>query len=427
MTQAENILSSPVKIGSLTLKNRMVMAPMAVHAPQPDGRPSEQTLAFFEARAKGGFAMIIVGGSYSTKRSMFESAVTSGLRFVEESYVPDFKRMADAVHAHNVPIIAEMVAGFGPMAVPRPDQPAIAASPKVVTVPEDRFPRGVIVPGGLTTPEAKEATIEQIREVEQDVVATAINMHRAGWDGVEVAAHMSYFPATFLSPRYNKRTDEYGGSAQNRARMLFNMVSGIREALGREFIVGLRITANDYMPDGQGAKGFAEVAKEVEKAGIDYVALSTGSYETMDTSVPLVDGALVDSGDARIFKEMLSVPVIIQGIHEPARAAKAIADGSGDLIMLARPSLADPNYARKVVERRPETIIKCVRDHHCMRRMLMNIPVRCDVNPQTGRESRKGRPPPLRRLVEAPIENAMLAITSSRSLTKIAMKFRKSH
>jgi dimethylglycine catabolism A len=311
------------------------------------------------------------------------------------------------------------------MAIPGPGRPNIAASPKAVVIPEERFPHGVIVPGGITTPTPVEATIAQIKELEAEVVATADVCRRAGFDGVELAAHMSYLLATFLSPRSNWRTDEYGGSPENRGRILANITAGIRKAQGPDFVIGLRLPANDYAPDSQGAAGFAAVAKTVEAAGLDYVALSTGSYETMDASVPMVDGELVDSGDARIFKETLSVPILIQGIHEPNRAAKAIAEGNGDLIMLARPSLADAEYARKVIEGRPETIVKCIRTHTCMRRMLMNAPIRCDVNPQMGRESRKGKPPPLKRLIQAPMEKVGLAVSSSRPVMQLAMKLKK--
>jgi 2,4-dienoyl-CoA reductase (NADPH2) len=425
LAQAEYILATPIQIGNRTLANRIVMGPMAAHAARPDGGPSEQTIAFFEARAKGGVGMIIVGGCFCTWRGIEEAQVKTGLRFIDEKFIPEFRRMAEAVHAYNTPIIGEMVLGFGPMAMPTPERPNIASSPTSVTIPEERFPRGVIVPGGVKTPMTVEATIEQIKLVEQDAIQTAINLHKAGWDGVEVAAHMSYFAATFLSPRYNKRTDEYGGSAENRGRLLANVVAGVRKAIGKDFIVGLRITANDYMPNGQGAAEFAAVAKAVEKAGIDYVALSTGAYETIDASVPLEDGILVDSGDAKIFKDVMSVPVIIQGIHDPVRAAKAVAEGHGDLAMFARPMLADAEFAKKALEGRPETITKCIRDHHCMRRMLMNMPVRCEVNPQMGRESRKGAPPPLGRLIQAPIESAVLAITSSRPIVKFAMSLKK--
>lgn len=411
--QPENVLATPIILGQLTLANRMVMGPMAANAPREDGAPSEQTMAFFEARARGGVGMIIVGGMIATTRGYAESPVKRVLRLDVDTFVPDFQKMCGAVHKHGVPIIAQIMPGFGVMGSPAPDRPNISASARRLTIPEKAFPRGFIVPGGRTTPVAEEATLDQIREYERDMVAAAERALKCGFDGVEVAAHMSYFASSFLSARTNQRTDEYGGSVENRARFLSNIVAGIRRLAPANFVVGLRITANDYMPDGQGAQGFADVARQVEAAGLDYVALSCGCYETMSASAPSTDGDLVDSGDAGIFKRTLSAPVLIQGIHDPARAAKAIAEGYGDLIMLARPMLADPDFARKVCEGRPEDIVRCVRDNYCMRRMVFNMPVRCEVNPAMGRESRGSGLPPLERVLKGPIEKAVLTLTGS--------------
>lgn len=411
--QPENVLATPFILGQLTLANRMVMGPMAANAPREDGAPSEQTMAFFEARARGGVGMIIVGGMIATTRGYAESPVKRVLRLDVDTFVPDFQKMCGAVHKHGVPIIAQIMPGFGVMGSPAPDRPNISASARRLTIPGKAFPRGFIVPGGRTTPVAEEATLDQIREYERDMVAAAERALKCGFDGVEVAAHMSYFASSFLSARTNQRTDEYGGSVENRARFLSNIVAGIRRLAPANFVVGLRITANDYMPDGQGAQGFADVARQVEAAGLDYVALSCGCYETMSASAPSTDGDLVDSGDAGIFKRTLSAPVLIQGIHDPARAAKAIAEGYGDLIMLARPMLADPDFARKVCEGRPEDIVRCVRDNYCMRRMVFNMPVRCEVNPAMGRESRGSGLPPLERVLKGPIEKAVLTLTGS--------------
>jgi 2,4-dienoyl-CoA reductase (NADPH2) len=207
--------------------------------------------------------------------------------------------------------------------------------------------------------------------------------------------------------------------------MLVNIVSGIRAKVPADFVVGLRLPVNDYMPDGMGTHGFAEIAKIVEAAGLDYVALSAGCYETMKESAPAADGGMVASGEARIFREILSVPIMFQGIHDPAAAAKAIEDGNGELVMIARSLLADPDYARKVCEARPEAIVKCIRDNTCMRRMVFGMPVRCDVNPAMGRESRTSAVPPLGRMIKAPIEAAVLSLTGSAAFMSVVGKLRK--
>jgi 2,4-dienoyl-CoA reductase-like NADH-dependent reductase (Old Yellow Enzyme family) len=416
--QIAQVLSEPIRINKLTLRNRLVMGPMAVHAAAKDGSPSKQTIAFFEARARGGVAMIIVGGIASTARSMAEAPV-AGLRFDIDTFIPDFRRVADAVHAHGVPIIAEILPSLGRMAF---RGRRISASPINVVMREDRFPQGFRMPGGYTTPMPDEASIAEIEQLEREMIDAAERVHRSGWDGVEIAAHMSYFAASFLSPRTNWRTDQYGGSVENRARMLVNTVKGIRQRLGSEFVVGLRITANDFVADSQGPTGFAAIAKQVEAAGIDYVALSPGCYEAMDQTMPALDGDLVDNGDARVFKETLSVPVLLQGLHDPARGAQAIAGGHGDMVMLARQMLADPEYARKTCQGHIDDIVRCDRDNQCLRRLMLGMPTRCSVNPRMGRESqRPGALPPIKRLVQAPAEKVVLGLTGSKWFMELAV------
>lgn len=423
--QVASVFSEPIRIGKLTLKNRIVMGPMAANAPDPDGRPSEQTIAFFEARARGGAGMIIVGGMCANQRSWDESRFRPILRTDLDEFIPDYKKVADAVHAHGVPIIAEIAPGFGRMGLPGPGRPILSASPANVVL---RSSPMMPLPGGkITTPMAQAATIEELEQFERDIVAAAVRMHRAGFDGVELAAIMSYLLSSFLSPRTNQRTDRYGGSLENRARFVVNMVRGIREQLGPDFVIGLRITADDYMPDGQGAEGFAAVAKEVEKAGIDYVALVTGCYESLHLTADADAVHLVDTGDAKVFKRAVSVPVIIGGLHDPVRAAQAIADGHGDLVMMARQMLADAEYAGKATSGRLGDIARCDRNGSCMKRLALGLPMRCTKNAQMGNESREpGSLPPLGRLLKAPLERAAISAMGSQRLMNLAGRFMKS-
>ena len=421
--QIARILCEPISINTLRLRNRIVMGPMAANAPSLGGAPTDQTVAFLEARARGGVGMIIVGGAIASRRGYDESPFKPLLRLDVDDFLEDFRRVGAAVHAHGAPIIAEIMPSFGRMGVSAPGRPILSASPKNVVIPKDRFPRGIYMPLDRQTEVPQAATIDEIRHFEAETIAAAVRVQRAGWDGVEVAAHMSYFASSFLSPRTNWRTDHYGGSVENRARMLCRIVEGIRDVVGAGFVIGLRITANDYMPDGQGAEGYSDIAKKVEGAGLDYVALSFGCYEAMDVSAPSEDADLKDNCESAIFKGKLSVPVLIQGIHDPAKAAQAIAKGYGDIIMLSRPLLADPEFARKVAERHPEAVVACSRTNLCMRRMIFGMPVRCAVNPTMGRESRKpGSVPPMRRMLKAPIEQVILKATGSKRTMQLLGK-----
>lgn len=414
------VLGAPIKLNTLSIHNRMVMGPMAANAPREDGGPSAQTTAFFEARARGGIGMIIAGGVIAATRGFDEAPFRPLLRFDIDDHIADFRKVADAVHAHDTPIVAEIMPGFGRMGVPGKNRPIISASPINVVIPEDRFPHGMKVPGGRTSPVPDVATIAEIQAYEAEMIEAAVRAQTAGWDGVEVAAHMSYFLASFLSPRTNWREDEYGGSVANRARVLVNIVDGIRKRLGNDYLVGLRITSGDGLADGQSAEDYAAVAREVQNAGADYVALSRGNYETMDISAPLVDGALTETGEAAAFRRALDVPILLQGYHDPAAAAQAISDGLGDMIMLARPLLADPNYALKVAEGRASAITVCTREHECMKRLVTNMPIRCTVNAEMGLE--EGQKWSLSRAARAPMEKAVLGAMKSKTLMKAANK-----
>ena len=417
------VLFEPFSINALPIANRIVMGPMAVLAARADGRPSDQTLAFLCERARGGVGMIILGGSTATLRAYEESAVKGVVRMDDDRFVPDLKRMTNAVHACGTPIIAELTAGFGPMAKPSTAWPLIAASPKNVVMKRDQLPKGILAPEDRATPTPREATLEEIRQLEREMAASALRCKRAGFDGVEVAAHMSYFLASFLSPRTNWRSDEYGGSIENRARALVNIVRRIREQAGATFPIGLRISANDHVEGGQGPQEYAAVAQCVEREGLDYVALSDGTYESMYRSAPDTDAAAVEHGEAQAFRQALSCRVMIGSTHDARRAADVIAQGHADAVMFARQLIADPQYADKVRAGRLDEIVRCDRENQCMRRMIMGIPVRCPVNPRMGRESRRpGERPPLGRLIKAPIEHTVLSAAGSERIMNLVGK-----
>lgn len=426
MTNADSaeILSQPIKLGELTIRNRIVQSPMAVLAPRKDGTISGQTLAFFEARAKGGVGLIIVSGGVCNQRQLDEAPYYPLSRIDRDEFIPQFRQLADVVHAHDVPIFAEITGGFGRMGVPR-HGPTIAASAVNVVMPESSFPDGIVIPGGRTMPTPQEATVQQIQDIQQSIAAAALRWKQAGWDGVELAAHMSYFEASFLTPRTNRRTDQYGGNVENRARMLAETVRLIHAEAGPNFPVGLRITCNERIEGGQGPEDYAAIAQIVEREGLAYVALSVGCYESMRVGLTSRTTDVIGHGEAQVFRRMLKCPIMLPGLHDPGEAAAAISAGHGDMTMLGRPLLADPQYPNKVLNGRAADIVRCNEDNYCIRRLMLNLPMRCSVNPEMGRESGKGHLPPLRRLWQVPIEQAKLSATSSRRIMTLAMKLGK--
>jgi 2,4-dienoyl-CoA reductase (NADPH2) len=382
------LLASPFTINKLLVKNRIILGPMAVLRPTRDGRPTKQTIAFLTRRARGGVGLVIVGGSVASERAWNESPFAPNLRFDKDEFVPDLARLVDAVHEAGSPVFAQLFPSFGRMGVPRNGAQISAASPKSVDFGAGGLPDHLYVPGGRVTPVPLEATAQEIKDLESTVVTSARRANAAGFDGVEIAAHMCYFYSSFLSPLANKRTDEYGGSAQNRARALRDAVAAVRAEVGPDFPVGIRMSVNDHMPGGQDTHGFADVAGYIAAAGVDFISLTDGNYESMRANVPTESGNMLAHGEPQAFRTAVgnSVQLFLSSTPDPRQAAEAIAAGHADATMLARQMLADPDYAVKVIEGRTSEIVWCDHANSCLRRLVLNIPVACHKNPEMGRE-----------------------------------------
>lgn len=417
MTTTTAVLASRLKINSVEIKNRIILGPMAVLRPTDDGRPSAQTIAFLTRRAKGGVGLIIVGGSVASERAWHESPFSPNLRFDQDEFVPDLRRLTDAVHAFGTPVFAQLFPSFGRMGVPRNDRWISSASPKSVDLGAGSLPENLYIPGGRVTPMPKEATVDEIQELEAAVVSAARRAKAAGFDGVEIGAHMCYFYSSFLSPLSNQRSDQYGGSAENRARALRDVVAAVRAEVGPEYPVGIRMSVNDHMPNGQGPEGFAEVAAHIVKAGVDFISLSEGNYESMGENVTSISGSMLAHGEPQAFRQAVGseVKLFLSSTPDPKQAAEAIDAGHADASMLARQMLADPDYASKVMEGREGEIVWCDHANSCLRRLILNIPVACHKNPEMGREDRGAKRSNL-------VQNAIVWATGSRRLMTVADK-----
>lgn len=415
-------LFEPLAINGLTLANRLVMGPAGVHSPTSDGRPSAETYAFFDRIARGGVGLIILGGTTSTTRDwdvIRRARPNTALRLDTDDCLPGLARLADTVHARGVPMFAQLNPSLGRMGLPGPD--FISASPVPVFMSEQSLACVMPVPGGMRLATPREATVAEIQHIVRETVESGLRMRRAGFDGVEVGAHMSYFLASFLSPRTNLRTDEYGGSVENRARIVVDVVRGLRAGTEAEFPIGVRLAANEHTDGGQGPEPYAEIAALLASAGADFISLTEGGYESMELSF-VGDGPLLRHGEADIFRRALSIPILLQGIHDAQSAADAIAAGRGDMIMLMRPLLADPELPLKLRAGRADEIVRCTRCNICLKRVLVKMPARCPENPSLGNQTRKPFAMRFRRALAAPVEGAVLRITSSQRVMALAAK-----
>ena len=235
---------------------------------------------------------------------------------------------------------------------------------------------------------------------------------------------MRYLYSSFLSPRTNWREDEYGGSVENRARILADTVRAIRAEVGSDYPVGVRMSVNDHLDDGQGPEGFAEVAAVIAREGLGYIALTDGNYESMDHNVTSQSGAMIEHGEPQAFRAAVpQVPLLLSSTYKPQQGAEAIAAGYGDGIMLARQMLADPDFPNKVLEGREDEIIWCDHANSCLRRLILNVPVRCHKNPETGREAvLAGGLEPLAVKMKRPVQDLLITVSGSRTLMGVADK-----
>ncbi len=362
------LLMEPIKVGTLELRNRIAM-PAMHHAYTPDGFVTERLIAYYKARAEGGAALITVGGC--TIDAFGGWAVMIGLN--DDMYIPGLKLLTSAVKGSGAAVSAQLYhAGRYAFSFMTGKQ-ALAPSP---------------IASRLTREEPREMTHDDIEYVMESYVSAAARAKEAGFDAVEVIASAGYLICQFLSPVTNQRTDEYGGSFENRCRFGVEIIQRIRQKVGDEFAVMVRLSGNDFMPGGNTNKEAALFARKLEEAGVDCVNVTGGWHETR---VPQTTGDLPRGGFAYLaqgVKEAVNVPVIASNrINDPQVAEEIIRNGQADMVNLGRPLIADPQFPRKIQKGRPESIRKCIAcNQGCMDMIFSMRDVHCTVNPLAGRE-----------------------------------------
>ncbi|HJC27886.1 MAG TPA: NADPH-dependent 2,4-dienoyl-CoA reductase [Candidatus Dietzia intestinipullorum] len=366
MSQSHPHLLSPLDVGHLTLRNRLVMGSM--HTGLEDrARHLPELTAYFTERARGGVAMMVTGGySPDIEGWLLPAGSTMASRRMADKH----RGLTDAVHAEGAHILLQVLhAGrYG-------YQPFVRSSSS------SKSPISPFTARGLSA-----------RGVERTIghwVRAARLAKRAGYDGIEIMGSEGYLINQFLAARTNERTDEWGGTASKRMRFPEEIVRRVRAEVGRDFLVQYRISLLDLVDGGQTWDETAELAQRLEAAGVDVFNTGIGWHEaripTIVTSVPR--GAFA-SLSARL-KDTVGVPVIASNrINTPALAEEILAGGGADLVSMARPLLADPAFAAKVAEGRSDEINICIAcNQACLDHTFANKRASCLVNPRAGRET----------------------------------------
>ncbi|MEZ7894248.1 MAG: FAD-dependent oxidoreductase [Thauera sp.] len=394
----DNLLQ-PGRIGTMEVRNRIVMAPMGSNFAESDGTCGERIQAYYEARAAGGAGLLTMGvGAIAYPHGTAEPYQV-GLS--DDKFIPGLKGIVDRVHKHGAKIAIQLQhagkTSVRDLAEGRelwvPSMPPAVKTDMFAALTQEELGAFISSSKGREKAGVKVRVMDKadIAQMIEWFAAAADRAKRAGFDGVEIHAAHTYIIAGFLSGYFNKRDDEYGGSIENRGRFLREVIAAVRQRVGADYPVWLRLDAYELRMDGgitlDEAKVFAGMA---EAAGCD--AVSVSAYANTSTGVAFTEAPLVQQKAgfllwAAEIKEAVKIPVIAVGRLEPEVADNAIAAGQCDFVAMARKMLADPELPNKLIENRPEDIRPCIYCYACVSQIFVNQRVKCAVNPMTGHES----------------------------------------
>jgi 2,4-dienoyl-CoA reductase-like NADH-dependent reductase (Old Yellow Enzyme family)/thioredoxin reductase len=361
-------LFTPVKVGELELKNRIIMPPM-IERLATHGAPNDAVKDFYAARARGGLALIVL--TPGIVDISMASPIQHGI--YDDSFIPGFKQFTDLIHSCGARMGIQLM-HLGRQGGEIKGYEAVAASPVPLT-PRDQAPRE------LTTGEV-EGLVEKFAEA-------ARRAREAGFDMVELHGCHGYLLSGFLSPLTNQRSDKYGGSVPNRARFVVEIVKLIKERVGNDFPVSVRMNGSDYIPGGVTVEIARQTARLLEEAGADMISISGGAYGSYPVIVPPYDqprGGNVPLAAA--VKEVVKVPVAVAGrLDDPSVADEALVSGKADVIAVARGLVADPELPNKAARGEFGAIRRCIACNVCIDGDPSPVsPIRCTVNAEAGRE-----------------------------------------
>ncbi|MBI5585978.1 MAG: NADH:flavin oxidoreductase [Deltaproteobacteria bacterium] len=358
---------SSCRLGPLTLKNRITMAPLFLGYGKPSGEVSPLLLDHYREMAASGAAMIVVENA-AVDPGGLGSPFT--LRLDQDQFLPGLWELASTIKGQGA-VAAIQINHAGRFAW---STEPVAPSPVAAA--------GKVAPRALTR--------DKIRELIRKFAAAALRAKQAGFELVELHGGTGYLLAQFLSPRTNRREDAYGGSLENRLHFPLEVIRAVREALGPDFPVGYRFLADEWLPDGLQLVEAKEIARRLAEAGLAYLSVMGGTYESFflpeRKEQERNQGYMADLAAA--VKSGITIPVIAAGrLQEPAFAEGLIFDGKADLIGLARVLLADPQWPIKAEQGRAAAIVPCEPTCSlCFKRVMQGQPVVCSQWPKEKRE-----------------------------------------
>ncbi|PIW39506.1 MAG: hypothetical protein COW22_05790, partial [Chloroflexi bacterium CG15_BIG_FIL_POST_REV_8_21_14_020_46_15] len=372
MTQLTHLFA-PIKVGNVELKNRMVMLAIGTGYPEPDGTVGDRFSNFCVERAKGGVGLII------TPFAPFDMATSIVPGLFDDRFIPGARRLTDAVHAYGTKIAPQFLGQY-------------------FWVNKENGSFEFIAPSAVfnkmigTTPKA--LTVEEIHRLVDEYGEAGRRTREAGFDAIELPLGIGYLLNRFISPCTNNRTDEYGGSLENRMRFPLEIIDRIHRQAGEDYPIICRVSAEEYMEGGHTLEDSKKVVSILESAGVQAIDVEAGWHEC---PVPLVvmsvpRGAFVYLAEE--IKKVVNIPVVAAyRINTPELAEEILVQGKADLIGLGRALLADPEFPNKAKEGRGDEIRTCIACSNCLDNLLTAykswkaLPAFCSINPRAGKEA----------------------------------------
>ena len=374
MNKVEWKLLEPFKLGFITLRNRIVMPAVASRLCAPDGAVTQKSIDYYGERAKGGAGLIILETHYIDDKAARSDWVQMGI--YSNHLLNGMNQLAEEIHSHGAVVIVQLAhAGRQRQDKASKEQPV---APSAIPLAGCEMPR--------------EMTLGEIEEIENAYAEAALRAKMAGYDGVEVHGAHGSLAEQFLSPYSNQRKDKYGGSLESRGLFSLEVTKKIRAKVGDNFIVGYRMSAEEYVPGGLTVTETSQFAKMLDSTRVlDYINVSCGLFAPGSAHHIIPSPYLSKAhsvGFAQAIKKVVTMPVINAGAHDVYTAEEALQQGKVDLIGFGRALLADPELPRKLSEGKIKDIRPCIRGNEgCFSGAILGRPQRCEVNPACGREA----------------------------------------
>lgn len=391
-------LLRPGQIGSMQLRNRIFMTPMGSNLADEDGISGDRLRAYYGARAKGGVALITMGSvsiGFPEGSSNWRQEAIS-----HERHMAGVRALADEVHKHGSKLAMQLhhagLVAMNDMLANRPiwtpSVPAVAKDDGDMFdgFLEDELAIFTAPFAAMGEPNYRVMDKEDISYIVDMFARAAVRAKECGVDAVEIHAGHGYLVSCFLNPLINQRTDEYGGTIENRARFLCDIIRGIRAAVGPDMPIWPRLDSQHFLIDGGvTVEDAATTARLAQEAGADAIHVSADGHPGRGLTYSTGHATDFQNGfveaAARI-KAAVSIPVICPGRIEPADASRFIGEGKLDFVTMGRKLLADPELANKLAAGDPEEVRPCVYCYTCISQIFFSRPVKCAVNPETGFE-----------------------------------------